>query len=156
MLVRWPLYKKGGKKSSALLELPCLLLSDNILSQTWHCGPWRNCTPFRYQPFSCLRPYVSAISVSKIPFTTTTAGCLQNFKLLWYIPAYVCMLFSPIDNTWACSLFSNEGEMLPYARKNKRRPKLTAPSAKHSWRQESGPCSTFCPALRRMPHCHQC
>ncbi|XP_077455864.1 uncharacterized protein LOC144073704 [Stigmatopora argus] len=47
-------------------------------------------------------------------------------------------------------------KMLPYAWKNKRRPKLTAPSAKHSCRQENSPRSTFCPALRRMPHCHQC
>lgn len=43
---------------------------------------WALAEPFRYQPFSCRWPYVSAISVSKIPSTTTTAGCLQNFKLL--------------------------------------------------------------------------
>lgn len=127
-------------------------------------GPGGTASHPGISPSPCLGPYVSAISVSKIPFTTATAGCLQKFKLLWYIPGYVCMLFSPIDNTWACSgffpffffLFFNEGEMLPYAWKNKRRPKLTAPSAKHSWRQKNGPCSTFCPALRRMPHCHQC
>lgn len=131
-----------------------------MLSQTRCCVPWWNSIPSRYQPLSCLRPYVSAISASKITFTTTTGGCLQKLKLLWYIPADVCMLFGPIDNTWACSLFFffffNEGEMLPYAWKNKRRPKLTAPSAKHSWRQKNGPHSTFCPTLRRMPHCHQC
>lgn len=156
--------------SSAWTGLPCPSSSDaDILSEARRCGTLTEPrSPSRYQPLCCLRPYASAVPVSGIPLTTTAAACLQNFRLLWYIPAYVCMLFSPIDNTWARSLFlffspsflffffPNEGEMLPYARKNKRRPKLTAPSAKHTWRQESGPCSTLCPTLRRMPHCHQC
>lgn len=147
-------FKKTNKKKN---PSPCQMTSSHEHSAL---GPGGTTAHPGINPFSCLRPYVSTISVSKITFTTTAAGCLQKLKLLWYIAAYVCMLFGPIDNTWACCacffFFFNEGEMLPYAWKNKRRPKLTAPSAKHSWRQENGPHSTFCPALRRMPHCHQC
>lgn len=139
--------KKKSITVFKFLWLPCYSLLHDILSQTWCLVPWWNSIPYRYQPFPCLRPYVSAISASKITFTTTTDGCLQKLKLLWYIPAYVCTLFGPIDNTWACScfFFLNKGEMLPYAWKNKRRPKLTAPSAIHSWRQKNGPHSTFLP-----------
>lgn len=93
--------------SSAWTGLPCPSSSDDdILSEARRCGTLTEPqSPSRYQPLCCLRPYASAVPVSGIPLTTTATACLQNFRLLWYIPAYVCMLFSPIDNTWARSLF---------------------------------------------------
>lgn len=95
------------KKKSHLHCRSCHVSNCQTASCQKHdaVGPGGTASHPGISPSPCLGPYVSAISVSKIPFTTATAGCLQKFKLLWYIPAYVCMLFSPIDNTWGCSEF---------------------------------------------------
>lgn len=87
------------KKTNKNNPSPCQMTSSHEHSAL---GPGGTTAHPGINPFSCLRPYVSTISVSKITFTTTAAGCLQKLKLLWYTAAYVCMLFGPIDNTWAC------------------------------------------------------
>lgn len=153
-------FSESGSTLKKMPELPCPLLSDNILSRTWCCGPWPNPTSH------------SGISLSPVSghmfllFLSVNSHLQQPLLLVYrtlsssdtFLLMFACFLAPLIIHELAHFFLSffNEGEMLPYAWKNKRRPKLTGPSAKHTWRQENGPCSTFCPALRRMPHCHQC
>lgn len=69
-------FRPRSKKNKNSTRLPCLFLSDNILSPWRCCGPWRNRVLFRYQPCPCLRPYVSVIPVSK--------SHLQHARLVVY------------------------------------------------------------------------